>query len=95
MRGDGRRYKLALGLEDTAGAVRYQAALVASREWQTIRFRPEDFRASRRGRTVAARPPEFERVQTVGLLISDSQSGPFRIKLKDVGVDAAERTAGA
>jgi hypothetical protein len=75
--------------------VRYQAAFVASRQWQTIRFRPEDFRASRRGRTVAARPLEFERAQTVGLLISDSQSGPFRIELKEVGVDATERTAGA
>jgi len=84
VRGDGQRYKLTLKLDDRTGTAQYQAAFVAPRQWQTLRFRPADFVASLRGRTVVAPIVRLVDVQYVGLLISDKQSGAFRIELKDI-----------
>jgi hypothetical protein len=83
-RGDGQRYKLTLKLDDSTGTAQYQSAFVAPREWQTLRFKPADFAASFRGRAVVAPIVRFVDVQYVGLLISDKQSGAFRIELKDI-----------
>jgi NADH dehydrogenase [ubiquinone] 1 alpha subcomplex assembly factor 1 len=87
VRGDGQRYKLTLKLDDSTGTAQYQAAFVAPREWQTLRFKPADFAASFRGRAVVAPIVRFVDVQYVGLLISDKQSGAFRIELKDIGAE--------
>ena len=84
VRGDGQRFKLTLKLDDSTGTAQYQAAFVAPREWQTVRFEPADFAASFRGRSVAAPIMRFVDVQYLGLLISDQQSGAFKIELKDV-----------
>jgi len=83
-RGDGQRYKLTLKLDDSTDTAQYQSAFVAPREWQTLRFKPADFAASFRGRAVVAPIVRFVDVQYVGLLISDKQSGAFRIELKDI-----------
>ncbi len=87
VRGDGQRYKLTLKLDDSTSTPQYQAAFVAPREWQTLRFKAADFAASYRGRAVAAPIVRFVDVQQVGLLISDKQSGPFKIELKDIGAE--------
>ena len=84
MRGDGRRYKLTLRLDNGPGAAQYQAAFVAARDWKTLRFLPADFQASFRGRAFAAPPLRFGDVRYMGLLISDRQAGPFRIELKEI-----------
>jgi len=84
VRGDGQRYKLTLKLDNSTFTAQYQAAFVAPREWQTLRFEPTDFAASFRGRAVAAPIVRFVDVQYFGLLISDKQSGAFRVELKDV-----------
>jgi len=84
VRGDGQRYKLTLILDDSPGTAQYQAAFVAPREWQTLRFKPADFASSFRGRAVVAPIVRLVDVQYVGLLISDKQSGVFRIELKDI-----------
>ncbi len=84
VRGDGRRYKLTLKLDDSTRTSQYQAAFVAAREWQTLRFEPADFAASFRGRPVSAPPLRFADVRYVGLLISDQQSGEFKVELKDI-----------
>lgn len=91
VRGDGRRYKLTLRLDDGAGSAQYQADFVAPPEWETVRFQPADFHASFRGRAVSAPPVQFVDVRYLGLLISDRQSGPFRIELKEIGIEAGER----
>lgn len=83
-RGDGRRYKLTLKLDDGAGTAQYQAAFVASQEWKSSRFLPKDFHASFRGRAVSLPPLRFKDVRYVGLLISDRQSGPFKIELRSL-----------
>jgi len=87
VRGDGQRYKLTLKLDDSPGTAQYQAAFFASREWQTLRFKPADFAASFRGRAVVAPIVRLVDVQYVGLLISDQQSGAFKIELKDIRVE--------
>jgi len=84
VRGDGRRYKLTLKLDDSARSSQYQAAFVAPLEWQTLRFEPSDFEASFRGRPVSAPPLRFVDVRYGGLLISDKQSGEFKVELKDI-----------
>ena len=84
VRGDGQRYKLTLKLDDSTGTNQYQAAFLSSRAWQILRFEPADFAASFRGRAVAAPILRFVDVQCMGLLISDQQSGVFKIEVKDV-----------
>ncbi|MDQ2963639.1 MAG: CIA30 family protein [Pseudomonadota bacterium] len=84
VRGDGQRYKLTLRLDDSNSTGQYQAAFVAPREWQTLRFVPADFAASFRGHPVAAPTVRFSDVQYLGLLISDKQSGAFKVDLKDI-----------
>ena len=84
VRGDERRYKLTLKLDDSNQSGQYQAAFVAPREWQTLRFEPADFEASFRGRLISQPPVRFVDVRYVGLLISDKQSGAFRVELKDM-----------
>ena len=84
VRGDGQRYKLTLKVDDSTSTPQYQAAFVAPREWQTLHFKPADFAASFRGRAVAAPILRLVDVQYIGLLISDKQSGPFKIELKDI-----------
>ncbi len=84
VRGDGRRYKLTLRLDERTDTAQYQAAFVAPPEWQTLRFKPEDFAASFRGRAVEAPAVRFGDVQTIGLLISDQQAGAFSIEVKDI-----------
>lgn len=84
VRGDGQRYKLTLKVDDSASTPQYQAAFVAPRDWQTLRFEAADFAASYRGRTIAAPIVRFVDVRYIGLLVSDKQSGPFKIELKDI-----------
>ena len=84
VRGDGQRYKLTLKVDDSTSTPQYQAAFVAPRDWQTLRFEAADFAASYRGRAIVAPLVRFVDVQYVGLLISDKQSGPFKIELKEI-----------
>jgi hypothetical protein len=84
VRGDGQRYKLTLKLDDSTSTAQYQAVFVAPREWKTLRFEPADFTARFRGRPVAAPIVRFADVKYFGLLISDKQSGAFRVELKSI-----------
>jgi NADH dehydrogenase [ubiquinone] 1 alpha subcomplex assembly factor 1 len=88
VRGDGRRYKLTLKLDDGPRTAQYQAAFVASQDWKTLSFRPADFQASFRGRAVGAPPVPFVDVRYMGLLISDKQSGPFSVELREIRTEA-------
>ena len=84
VRGDGQRYKLTLKVDDSTSTPQYQAAFVAPRDWQTLRFEAANFAASFRGRAISAPILRFVDVQYIGLLVSDKQSGPFKIELKDI-----------
>ena len=85
-RGDGQRYKLTLKVDDSPGTPLYQAGFVAPRDWRTLRFEAADFAASYRGRAIAAPVLRFVDARYVGLLVSDKQSGPFKIELKDIAL---------
>jgi len=84
VRGDGKRYKLVVKRDDSNATPQYQAPFDAPREWTTLRFKPTDFSPSFRGRPIPAPPLAFGDVQSLGVLISDRQTGPFRIELKEV-----------
>jgi hypothetical protein len=86
VRGDGKRYKLTVKLDDSNATAQYQAPFTAPRDWTTLRFAPGDFAASFRGRAVVAPPLAFGEVRTLGVLISERQAGPFRIELRDVRI---------
>jgi len=87
VRGDGKRYKLTVKLDDSNATAQYQSPFTAPRDWTTLRFAPGEFTASFRGRSVVAPPLAFGEVRTLGVLISDRQAGPFRIELRDVRVE--------
>ncbi len=81
-RGDERRYRFVLRTNEGSGTAQYQAPFVAPRAWTTLRFVSADFVARFRGRLVVAPPLRLAEVQAFGLLISEGQSGPFRVELE-------------
>lgn len=81
-RGDQRRYRFVLRTDAGSGAAQYQASFVAPRAWTTLRFVSGDFVARLRGRLVAAPPLRLADVLAFGVLISDGQSGHFRVELE-------------
>jgi NADH dehydrogenase [ubiquinone] 1 alpha subcomplex assembly factor 1 len=82
LRGDDRRYRLVLRTDEGNGTAQYQAPFVAPRDWSTLRFVSGDFVARFRGRLVVAPPLRLADVRAFGVLISEGQSGPFRVELE-------------
>jgi len=83
VRGDGRRYKINLKDDGQFDGLLYHAAFdTVPGQWQTVRLRFEEFVPTFRGRSVrGAGPLDLSRVSSFGLMISDKQSGPFRLEL--------------
>ena len=89
VRGDGRRYKLSLFIDDTSDALSYQAAFMPdANAWSTLRLPIDGFRATFRGRDVPEAPAlEAARIRQVGLVIADRQAGAFRLDIRTIGLD--------
>ena len=85
-RGDGKRYKLILRTDPDPRSPIHQCDFDAG-DWHDHRFTPGDFKATFRGRDVAAPPLEFAQVVEFGILIADKQAGAFRIQLKTLRTD--------
>ena len=83
-RGDAKNYKLVLRTDNASRSPLYQADFTTTREWQTHRFVPSDFKASFRGRTVNAPELDFSSVLEIGVLIANQQAGTFRLQLKNI-----------
>ena len=86
LRGDGHRYKLRLKTDPGLDGVNWETAFVTDAGVrQKIRFPFCDLAPVYRGKPVSGMPP-FDPgcVATFGLLISDRQSGPFRLELETV-----------
>jgi monofunctional biosynthetic peptidoglycan transglycosylase len=83
VRGDGQRYKLHLRTDSSSDRLVYRLPFETSDgEWQTLRLPFGRFEPSVRGRIVPDAPPfDPERMTSVGVLISDKQSGPFRLEI--------------
>ncbi len=86
LRGDGRRYKLRLKTDPGFDGVNWETAFVTDAGVrQKICFPFGDLVPVYRGKPVSGTPPfDPGRVATFGLLISDRQSGPFRLELEAV-----------
>jgi len=84
VKGDGRRYKLALHVDDAFDGMPYQAPFDApAEEWGEVRLALGDFRATFRGRPQAGAPPlDPSRVRQAGLVIGDRQAGPFALAVR-------------
>ncbi len=86
VRGDGRTWWLTLGTQDRPlGAGSYRAPLpTRAGEETTVELAFADFRYTAYGRPVRGAPPLAaapERIDSLGVLLSDKQPGPFRIAL--------------
>ncbi len=84
LRGDGKRYKLTLKLDDNNQTWQYQSPFETTGQWQELSFGAGDFQASFRGRPVQAPALDFAAVRTLGVLLSDRQSGAFRLELRQL-----------
>lgn len=83
VRGEGRRYKFTVRTETGFNAPNYQAEFKTKPgEWEEHRLPFKDFVPTFRGRVLTEMPPlNPSKITSVGLLISDKQSGPFRLEL--------------
>jgi hypothetical protein len=86
VRGDGKRYKVNLKHDAAFDGVLYRAEFTSSDgTWADVRLPFVSFLPSFRGRPVPDAPPlDRARVTTVGFLISDRQSGPFRLEVERI-----------
>lgn len=83
VRGDGRRYKFTVRTESGFNAPNYQAEFTTKRgEWEEHRLAFRDFVPTFRGRILTDVPPlNPAKESSVGFLISDKQTGPFRLEI--------------
>jgi monofunctional biosynthetic peptidoglycan transglycosylase len=86
LRGDGRRYKLRLKTDPGFDGVNWETAFTTEAGARQItRFPFHDLAPVYRGKPVSGAPPfDPGRIATFGLLISDRQSGPFRLEIETV-----------
>ncbi len=89
VRGDGKRYKLALRTDDGFDGVSYQADFdPPAGRWASVHLAVADFRPTFRGREVqTATPFDPAALRQVGLLIADRQAGPFALSVRCIRVE--------
>ena len=90
VRGDGKRYKLNMRTSGRFDAVSYQATFATVADtWTTVAIPVNTFVATFRGRRVIDAPPlDAAKVNQVGLMIADSQDGPFQLAIRKIAVEA-------
>lgn len=91
VRGGGKRYEATLYIHP-GGRISYRAPFEAPDDWQAVVLPFDAFTPFRRGRHVPDAPPlALAQVRTLGLLIGDTQAGPFQLDLRRI--DAARAAA--
>ena len=90
VRGDGKRYKLNIRTSGRFDAVSYQATFATVADtWAVVALPVNSFVATFRGRRVIDAPPlDAAKVNQVGLMIADSQDGPFQLAVRRISVEA-------
>lgn len=88
VRGDGKRYKLNLRMDEGLDGVNYQAAFQPPAErWVDIVLPLNIFSPRFRGRPVPTAPPlRPEKVCQVGWMVADGQVGKFQLAIRTVTV---------
>ena len=83
LKGDGKKYKFRIGLDDQWDGITYSADFLTEKDvWMEIELPFYEFKPTFRGRILDhAGPLDPAKIQQIGLLISDSQSGSFSIVL--------------
>lgn len=83
VRGDGRRYKFTVRTERRLDSAIYQAEFMTKAgEWEEHRLAFKELVPTFRGRVLSGRPPlDPAKIASVGFLIADKQSGPFRLEI--------------
>lgn len=83
VRGDGRRYKVNLRIDEAFDGVTWQATLEPpAGEWRAVTLPFAAFAPRFRGRAVPeAGPLDPARIATLGFLVGDRQAGPFRLEV--------------
>lgn len=86
VRGDGKRYKLNLRMEDGLDGINYQTAFQPpAGEWSAITLPLTAFAPTFRGRMLTDAPPlDASKVQHIGLMIGDRQQGVFALAVRRV-----------
>ena len=89
VRGDGKRYKLNLRIDDAFDGVTYQAVFEPpAGAWSELRLPLSAFRPSFRGRSVPGAPPLHPaRVRQIGLMIAERQAGPFALAVRSIRME--------
>jgi len=84
VRGDGRRYKFSVRTGADFNAPLYQCSFTTKQdEWEEHRLAFSDFVPTFRGRVLTgALPLNPAKVSSAGFLISDKQTGPFRLEIE-------------
>lgn len=85
VRGDGRRYQLRLRQDNNWDGVAWRQEFDTSDQWQHVTFDVNDFIPVFRGRTVPGHEPiDTARVEQLGLMLADGQSGGFTLDVNDI-----------
>lgn len=95
VRGDGKQYKLSLGVDRAFDSVQYQASFNAGTAgrirdgfenlWVEIELPLSCFEARFRGRMVPGQPTlDPSLVHNVGLMVADRQAGHFCLEIKEI-----------
>lgn len=95
VRGDGREYSLNLYLPTRRMATSYRARIpTAKDQWTEVAVPVKEFVETSFGRIVQdAGPVDAAKVNAVGFMLSDKQSGPFRLEVEWIKVrNAADRS---
>jgi monofunctional biosynthetic peptidoglycan transglycosylase len=88
VRGDGREYSLNLYTTNRRMASSYRAPIPTTKDqWTEIAIPMRDFVETSFGRIVPnAGPVDAAKVNAVGFMLSDKQSGPFRLEVEWIKV---------
>jgi hypothetical protein len=89
LRGDGKRYKLNLRIDDAFDGINYQTTIEPpAHEWTVMRIPFSAFMPTFRGRAVPGAPPvDPARLRQVGFMIADRQAGPFALAVRSIALD--------
>jgi len=86
IKGDGKTYSFRIRTDTNFDGVAYACNFVTKKdEWTEHKFSPADFTPTFRGRTPSNVPPLKElKLQQIGFLISEKQTGKFKVTIDSV-----------
>jgi NADH dehydrogenase [ubiquinone] 1 alpha subcomplex assembly factor 1 len=91
VKGDGKRYGMNLEVKPAFNGVLYRASFDTGAEtWSTIYLPFGEFMPMYRGMKLRAVPIDLGNIVSLGLIITNKQSGPFALEIASINVYQAE-----